>query len=76
MCRNLIILVLYKIFFTPLYSSSGKDGYKMFVMEHLQRKIFDLLRDFASFIQYKKREKHSWRSTTFTFSRFLNCKLG
>ena len=51
MCRNLIILVLYKIFFTPFYSSSGKDGYKMFVMEHSQRKIFDLLRDFASFIQ-------------------------
>ena len=45
----------------------------------------DVLRDLVSFVQFEKREKHPWRSVTFSkallkvtllhgcFSRFLNC---
>ena len=42
----------------------------------------DALRDLVAFVQFKKREKHPWRSVNFTkinillhgcFSRFLNC---
>ena len=49
--------------------------------------ICDALRDLVAFVPFKKREKHPWRSVTFTacnllkvtilqgcFSRFLNCK--
>ena len=45
----------------------------------------DVLRDLVSFVQFKKREKHPWRSVTFRlkvtlihgcFSRFLNCTNG
>ena len=48
-----------------------------------------MLRDLVLFVQLKKREKHSWRSVTFSkvaglkvtlhhecFSRFLNCTNG
>ena len=51
--------------------------------------IRDALRDLVTFVQFKKREKHSWRSVTFSkvactkkntpqwvFSRFLNCTTG
>ena len=47
------------------------------------------LRDLVPFVQFKKREKHPWRSVTFSnftesntppwvffFSRFLNCTNG
>ena len=45
---------------------------------------FDVLHDLVPFIQFKKREKRSWRSLTFNkvtlphecFSRFLNCTNG
>ena len=30
--------------------------------------IFDALRDLVPFVQFKKREKHPWRSVTFTKS--------
>ena len=44
----------------------------------------DALRDLVPFGQFKKREKHPWRSVTFKtllhgcfcFSRFLNCTDG
>ena len=45
----------------------------------------DALPDLVSFVQFKKREKHSWRSVNFSkvagcfhgcFSRFLNCTNG
>ena len=51
----------------------------------------DALRDLVSFVQFKKREKHPWRSVTFSkvagsllkvtllhgcFSHFLNCTIG
>ena len=44
----------------------------------------DALRDLVPILQFKKREKHPWRSVTFSkvtllhgsFSRFLNCKNG
>ena len=47
----------------------------------LKTKVFsicDALRDLVAFVQFKKREKHLWRSVTFSkvsgcFSRFLNC---
>ena len=45
--------------------------------------ICDVLRDLVPFLQFKKREKHLWRSVTFgllkvtllygCFSRFLDC---
>ena len=43
--------------------------------------ICDALRDLVPFAQFKKREKHPWRSVTFStpswvFSRFLNCSNG
>ena len=50
--------------------------------------ICGALRDLAPFAQFKKREKHPWRSVTFPetllkltllhecFSRFLNCTNG
>ena len=47
--------------------------------------ICDALRDLIPFVQFKKREKHPWRSVNFSkvagflhgyFSRFLNCKHG
>ena len=52
--------------------------------------IYDALRDFVPFLQFKKREKHSWRSVNFSkvatllkltllherFSRFLHCTNG
>ena len=28
--------------------------------------IFDVLRDFVPFVQFKKREKHPWRSVNFS----------
>ena len=40
------------------------------------------MRDLVPFIQFKKREKHPWRSVTFSkvtgyfFLRFLNCTNG
>ena len=55
-------------------------------VEHLKK--CDALRDLVPFVQFKKREKHPWRSVTFSttllrvtllhgcFSRFLNCKNG
>ena len=30
--------------------------------------IYDVLRDLVPFIQFKKREKHPWRSVTFSKS--------
>ena len=42
-------------------------------------KTYDALRDLVPFIEFKKREKHTWRSVTFLqgcFSRFLNCTNG
>ena len=47
--------------------------------------ICDALRDLVPFVQFKKREKHAWRSVNFNkvagfrlgcFSRFLNCTNG
>ena len=46
--------------------------------------ICDVLRDLVPFVQFKKREKHPWRSVTLLkltflhgcFSRFLNCTNG
>ena len=50
--------------------------------------IYDVLRNLVPFVQFKKREKHQWRSVTFIatllkvavlrgcFSRFLNCTNG
>ena len=47
--------------------------------------ICDALRYLVPFVQFKKREKHPWRSVTFIlkvtllrgcFSRFLNCTSG
>ena len=49
------------------------------------RKEYDALRDLVPFVQFKKREKHPWRSLTFRLkltllhgccSRFLNCING
>ena len=45
----------------------------------MEYSICDVLRDLVSFVQIKKREKHPWRSVTFStvtllhgyFSRFL-----
>ena len=44
----------------------------------------DVLCDLVPFVQFKKHEKHSWRSVIFSkvtlihgcFSRFLNCANG
>ena len=57
------------------------------VQEYLS--ICDVLRDLESFVQFKKRKKHAWRSVSFSkvvdlksnttpwaFSRFLNCTNG
>ena len=42
--------------------------------------ICEAFREFVPFVQFKKREKHPWRSVTFSkvagFSRFLNCTNG
>ena len=42
--------------------------------------IWDVLRDLVPFVQFKKREKHSWSRVAFFlhgyFSRFLNCTNG
>ena len=46
--------------------------------------ICDALHDLVPFLQFKKREKHPWRSATLLkvtllherFSRFLNCTNG
>ena len=39
--------------------------------------ICGALRDLVPFAQFKKREKHPWRSVNFRcFSRFLNCTNG
>ena len=40
----------------------GKFGYIMYVYK---LRICDALRDFVPFVQFKKREKHPWRSVTF-----------
>ena len=41
------------------------------------RKICDVLCDLVLFVQFKKREKHPWRSVTFSkvANFFLNCKI-
>ena len=31
----------------------------------MNENIYDALRDLVPFVQFKKREKHSWRSDTF-----------
>ena len=53
--------------------------------------MFGALRDLVPFVQFKKREKHPWKSVTFSkvagfslkvallhwcFLRFLNCTIG
>ena len=40
----------------------GKFGYIMYVYK---LRICDALRDYVPFVQFKKREKHPWRSVTF-----------
>ena len=51
----------------------------------LLAQICDALRDLVPFVQFKKREKHPWRSVNFRLkltllhrccSRFLNCTIG
>ena len=49
--------------------------------EHDNNNMCDALRDLVPFEQFKKREKHPWRSAKLTlvrgcFSRFLNCTNG
>ena len=51
------------------------------VLKRLPSPICDALHDLVTFVQFKKREKHPWRSVNFSkltllhvcFSRFLNC---
>ena len=43
---------------------------------HYLEIICGALRDLVPFVQFKKREKHPWRSITLCFSRFLNCTNG
>ena len=51
---------------------------------HKKVLICDALRDSVPFVQFKKQEKHPWKSVTFSkvtllhgcFPRFLNCTHG
>ena len=36
------------------------------VKDHRQRALCDILRDLVPLVQFKKREKHPWRSLTFS----------
>ena len=35
-------------------------------LSHYEKNVYDALRDLVSFAQFKKREKHPWRSVTFS----------
>ena len=41
----------------------------MHVVEEIDEEIGDALRDLVAFAQFKKREKHPWRSVNFVKSR-------
>ena len=41
------------------------------LVKFVSKDIYDALRDLVSFVQFKKREKHPWRSVT--FSKVAGC---
>ena len=49
------------------YNSISRPLYQE--LKHYIGDLCDALRDFVSFVQFKKREKHPWRRVT--FSKFL-----
>ena len=69
-----------------LFESQIKRSSTISSKNHITFFICGALRDIVSFVQFKKRKKHPWRSATFNilketllhrcFSRFLNYKNG
>ena len=65
----------------------GEEIYVGMLSRKRRKLIYNALHDLVPFVQFKKREKHPWRSANFRknaclkitllhgcFSRFLNCK--
>ena len=56
-------------YFWKCYSRKKSSSYEY------QLHIWDALRDLALLVQFKNREKHSWRSVTFNASHILIMKI-
>ena len=50
----------------PISFCAAFYGYSEFELETFQLLISDALRDLVPFVQFKKCEKHPWRSVTFS----------
>ena len=60
-----IYLVGVSFILGTLWQESGRDIMRMSVLVSF-RHIFDVLYDLLPFVQFKKREKHAWRSLNFS----------